>query len=373
MPAKGAEMQRRMVAILLMIVVLLAACGDDSDTSDTTQGQADVEGDEKGDTEPVKRTVTLITYDSFSVTEALLDDFTAETGITIDILTAGDSGTMVNQLILTKDAPIGDVVWGVDNTLLSRALSEELFEPYASPLLESVPVELQLDGTNRLVPVDRGDVCLNYDRAYFVEAGLAPPSGLADLIDPSYRGLLVVQNPATSSPGLAFMLATIAEFGTTAWEEYWADLRANDVLVTPGWDEAYYGEFTVGGGGDRPIVVSYASSPPAEVIFADPRPATAPTGVVEDTCFGQIEFAGILAGTDEPDASRRVIDFLLGRTLQEDIPLNMFVFPSNSEAELPPEFVEFTVVPADPLTVDPADIDANREAWIERWTEIVVR
>ena len=182
----------------------------------------------------------------------------------------------------------------------------------------------------------------------------------------------MVENPATSSPGLAFLLATVAEFGVDGWQDYWRDLAANDVAVQPGWSEAYYGDFTVAGGGDRPLVVSYASSPPAEVIFADPPVQEAPTGVIEASCFGQIEFAGILRGTGEEEAARRLVDFLLSRPLQEDIPLSMFVFPANETAALPPEFVEHTVVPTQPLSV-PADvIGANRDAWIEEWNEIVV-
>jgi thiamine transport system substrate-binding protein len=255
---------------------------------------------------------------------------------------------------------------------MSRALEEGLFMAYESPLLDEIADDLELDPEHRLLPVDRGDVCLNYDIAYFEENDLAVPSGLADLTDPAYEGLLVVENPATSSPGLAFLLASVAEFGVDGWQAYWEDLAANDIVVQPGWTEAYYGDFTVAGGGDRPLVVSYASSPPAEVIFADPPIEEAPTGVIVESCFGQVEFTGILEGTDEPEAAQQVIDFLLSRQLQEDIPLNMFVFPANETASLPPEFVEHTVIPDEPLTVEADVIDANREVWIEEWNEIVV-
>jgi thiamine transport system substrate-binding protein len=255
---------------------------------------------------------------------------------------------------------------------MSQALDEGLFVAYDSPLLEEIADDLELDPEHRLLPVDRGDVCLNYDIAYFEENGLRVPSGLADLTDPAYEGLLVVQNPATSSPGLAFLLASVAEFGVDGWQAYWEDLAANDIVVQPGWSEAYYGDFTVAGGGDRPLVVSYASSPPAEVIFADPPVDEAPTGVIAESCFGQVEFAGILEGTDEPEAAQQVIDFLLSQELQEDIPLNMFVFPANETADLPPEFVEHTVIPDDPLTLEADVIAENREIWIEEWNEIVV-
>ena len=314
--------------------------------------------------------VTLITHDSFWVSEGTLDAFTEATGIEVVLQTAGDTGQMVSSAILTAGDPLGDVMFGVDNTFLQRALDADLFEAYESSALSGVPDELQLDASHRVTPVDFGDVCVNYWIDRFGD-DLAAPTSLDDLANPAYADLLVVQNPETSSPGLAFLLATIAEYGD-GWEDYWAALRENGVVVTAGWEDAYYGEF-VAGGGDRPIVVSYASSPPAEVIYADPPVDTPPTGVVTATCFRQIEFAGILAGTDHRAAAELLVDFLLSPTFQEDIPLNMFVFPVLATAELPPSFVDFVELADDPLVLDPADIEAHRNDWSERWTEIVLR
>ncbi len=185
-----------------------------------------------------------------------------------------------------------------------------------------------------------------------------------------------MENPATSSPGLAFLLATIAEFGETGaytWKDFWSDLQANDVAVTSGWEEAYYSVFSGGSGeGDRPLVVSYASSPPAEVIFATEPLTEAPTGVITAGCFRQIEFAGILEGTEHEALAGQFIDYMLSREFQEDIPLNMFVFPANAEASLPPEFVEHTTIPEQPASLDPQAIGENRERWITEWTEIVL-
>ena len=314
--------------------------------------------------------VTLVTHDSFWVSEGTLAAFTAGTGIEVVLRTAGDTGQMVSTAILTAGDPMGDVMFGVDNTFLQRALDADLFESYRSPALVDVPAALQLDPSHRVTPIDFGDVCVNYWIDRFDDGHLAP-STLADLADPAYADQLVVQNPETSSPGLAFLLATIAEFGD-GWEDYWAALRDNGVVVTAGWEDAYYGEF-VSGGGNRPIVVSYASSPSAEVIYADPPVDTPPTGVVTDTCFRQVEFAGILAGTPNRLAAEMLVDFLLSPTFQEDIPLNMFVFPALSTAILPSAFVDFVELADDPHALDPADIEANRNTWTERWTEIVLR
>jgi thiamine transport system substrate-binding protein len=320
-------------------------------------------------------TIRLMTHDSFSISEAVLTQFEADTGISVEIFPAGDGGAMLNQAILSKDDPLADVLYGVDNTFLSRALANDVFLPYESPELINIDDSLKLDPDNRALPVDFGDVCLNYDRAWFAERNLSPPDSLEALIDPAYVDLTVVENPATSTPGLAFLLATVSHFGAEGYLDYWQALRDNGVLVTNGWEDAYWGNFTAASDGNRPIVVSYASSPPAEVFFADPPLAEAPTAAVvsNGACFRQIEFVGILRGTAHEAAAQHLVDFMLGRTFQEDIPLNMFVYPANRQASLPEVFVQHSLTPANPALIAPGDIAANREAWIEAWTEIVLR
>ena len=319
------------------------------------------------------QTIRLVTHDSFYVSDGIIASFEEATGHTVELLQVGDVGTMVNQAVLSRDNPIADVMFGIDNTFLGRALDERLFLEYQSPGLDSVPDELELDF--RVTPIDFGDVCLNYDIAGLAGRGIAPPSSLRDLTLDRYDDLLVVEHPGTSSPGLAFMIATIVEFGEDgaySWLDYWSDLANNGVQVATGWEEAYYGSFSGGAGeGDRPLVVSYASSPPAEVIFADPPTDTAPTGVVEAGCFRQIEFAGILAGTEVEGAAQELIDFMLGLEFQEDIPLSMFVFPANENAALPSEFVDHTTIPSDPAQLPTVVIDANRSRWIEEWVEVM--
>lgn len=325
-------------------------------------------------------TLTVVTYDSFSVSEDVLAAFEEETGITVEIVRLADAGAMVNQAVLTKNNPLGDVLYGIDNTFLSRGLNGDIFTPYESPLLADIPDDLKLDTENRVTPVTIGDVCINYDKAYFEENDLTLPDSLQALTEPEYESLLVVENPATSSPGLAFLLATIGVFGEEGdytYLDYWADLVANDVLVVDGWTEAYYDEFSAPGrpDGTRPLVVSYASSPPVELFFSDPMPESAVTGaiVADETCFRQIEFAGILAGTENEAAAQQFIDFLLSLPFQEDLPLQMFVYPVHPEAELPEIFVENSSVPEVPVTMDTEAIEENRERWIQEWTETVLR
>ncbi len=352
----------RPLVAALAAALLAVACGDDDDVVSSTSDADD------------ETTITLVTHDSFDVSDEVLAAFTEDTGIVVELLAAGDAGSMVNQAILTKGSPQGDVLFGIDSTFLSRALDEDLFVAYESPALAGVDQSLVLDPEHRVTPVDTGDVCLNYDKAALEAAGLEPPRGLADLADPAYAGTLVVENPATSSPGLAYLLATVAEFGEDGWQDHWRALRANDVEVAAGWEEAYYGSFSgaAGSPGDRPIVVSYASSPPAEVIFAEEPPAEAPTGVVEGSCYRQIEFAGILAGTEHEEEARQLVDFLLSPTFQQDVPLTMFVYPV-IDVDLPPEFVEHGAQPADPYLLDAETVAANRDDWIAEWTDIVLR
>jgi thiamine transport system substrate-binding protein len=353
--------------VALVVAVTASACGG---TDNLTAVPLSSGGVPATEAPSPTGSVTLITHDSFWVSEGTLRAFTADTGIEVILQMAGDTGQMVSTAILTAGDPLGDVMFGVDNTFLQRALDADLFEAYESPALVGVPESLRLDPTHRVTPIDFGDVCVNFWIDRF-DSDNPAPSTLADLADPAYADQLVVQNPETSSPGLAFLLATIAEYGD-GWEDYWAALRRNGVVVTSGWEDAYYGEF-VSGGGDRSIVVSYASSPSAEVIYADPPVDTPPTGVVTSTCFRQIEFAGILAGTEHRPAAELLVDFLLSPTFQEDIPLNMFVFPALASAALPEVFIDFVQKPEDPHQLDPAEIEANRNAWTERWTEIVLR
>ena len=319
--------------------------------------------------------VVLVTHDSFVISDDVKRAFRQNTGRRLRILQAGDAGEALTKALLTAGNPQGDVLFGVDSNLLSRALEADLFEPYEPPALDRVDERYVLDPEHRAVPIDHGEVCLNYDRAWFAERDVAPPESLDDLTKPAYEGLLVVENAATSTPGLAFLLATVAAYGEGDWQEYWRALRANEVLVVDGWEEAYNARFSgsAGSSGDRPIVVSYASSPAAEVIFRDPRPKQAPTGVVGDSCIRQVEFAGVLRGTDNEDGARKLIDFMLGRRFQEDVPLSMFVYPVVRGARLPPEFRKFASVPRNLLELPPEEIEANRDRWVKEWTAVVLR
>lgn len=347
---------RRRIASLLAGTLMVVACAEGATTSESPDA-----------TTPT--TVTLMSHDSFAaaVSDETFATLTERTGISVEVLPAGDAGSMINQAILTKDDPVADALFGIDDTFLSRALAEGVFESreYADiPTVDGIPSP----GDGTVVPIDFGDVCLNYDRSLVEDGSITE---LMDLADPKFEDQLVVESPATSSPGLAFLLATIAEFGEEGWQDYWRSLVANGVTAVADWDQAYYSEFSLHGG-DRPLVVSYASSPPAEVIFAEDPPEKAPTGIVEAGCYRQTEFAGVLAGSDQPDDAQKVIDYMRTSEFQEQIPLTWFVFPVNADAALPAEFVEHTTIPDEPPSISAEMIDENRERWIDEWTQIVI-
>lgn len=316
-------------------------------------------------------TLTVMTHDSFAISEDVVTAFEQENNVDVVFLASGDAGTMLNKAILAKDAPLADVMFGVDNTFLSRALEADIFDAYQSPALSDVPAEFVLDSSFRALPVDYGDVCINYDKKYFAENNLAVPASFEDLAKPEYIGLLVVENPATSSPGLAFMLATRAYFGDS-FLDYWQSLKANGVVVADGWETAYYTNFSASSGqGPQPMVVSYASSPAAEVFFASEPLTEAPTAsiVAPGMCFRQIEFVGILKNGQNRDLAEKFVDFMLGKQFQEDMPLNMFVYPVNQSAQLPEVFTQYAQVAEKPADITYDEIAANRDTWIEAWNE----
>jgi thiamine transport system substrate-binding protein len=353
-------MSTRRALALFAVVTVAAGCSGTSSSSSLSS------------TTLAPTTITLLTHDSFDVSKPVLQAFEDQTGITVKIVAVGDAGQLANRLILDAGNPEGDVVFGIDNDQLGDLFAHDVFTPYTPRGLDTVAQQYQAwDPEHRVTPIDHGEVCVNDDLAAYTDR--PAPTSLDDLASPAHQGQLVVENPATSSPGLAFLLATVAAYGDPGYLDYWQGLKDNGVTVVDGWERAYFGEFSGAGGGDgtHPLVVSYATSPVAEVYYADPPIATAPTGVLTDTCYAQVEFAGVLAGTDHPEAAQAFIDFLLSKPFQEDIPLRMFVSPVSSEAKPPKVFRQFAVPVSSPYSLPPDEVAAHRADWVGAWANVM--
>lgn len=351
---------RLLLAVALAAVTSVGCRGDD--------GNAGRSGS-NGDARP---TITIVTYDSYVLDDDVKAQVEADLGVRLRVRSAGDGAEALSAAILTAGRPDGDVFFGVDNTLLSRAIAGDVFEPVDEadlPNLAAIPDELRLDDTGSLVPVDVGPVCVDYDAQWFAERDLEPPTRLEDLVDARYRDLLVVESPVTSTPGLVFLMATHAALGDEA-EEFWAQLVDNGVSVAGSWDDAWYTQYTVSGG-DRPLVVSYASSPPAEVVFSETGATEPRSKVIEATCADQIEFAGVLRGTEHPDLAAAVVNAMLGEAWQESLPLANFVYPARADVEVPDVFATFAPRPTGTIQLDPDVVNDHRDERVDRWREIV--
>ena len=319
-------------------------------------------------------TVTLITHDSWSVPKKVVAQFEEESGYELKVLRSGDAGQVTNKLVLTAEDPIGDAVYGIDNTFASRAMEAGVLadhEPSDLPDSASAYVLADDQSGSTLTPVDWSDVCVNVDLEWFEAEGIEPPSTLDDLADPIYKNLFVTPGASTSSPGFAFLLATIGRYGEDGWVDYWERLVDNGVRVVSGWSDAYEVDFTAAGGeGDRPIVLSYASSPPFTIPDGKKRPTTR---ALLDTCFRQVEYAGVLAGAGNPQGAAELIDFMTSTKFQEALPDSMYVFPVDDEAALPPLWKQWAEPAPAPIDVPAAEIATKRDEWLRAWSDVTAR
>lgn len=361
----------------LVLAVLLSSCGS-SATTDREATLEPVMTDGTLPRFPEGTKLRVVTHDSFAMTTEVIDEFTALTGVEVEILMQGDAGVMVNAAILTAGQPQGDLLFGIDENLLAAAFDADLFQAFRPEGLRNVGSRYQVDDSSRVTPIDRGEVCVNFDRSWFAERSQSVPQRLEDLADPSSKGLLTVQDPSSSTPGLAFMLATIAHFGggddpgpSAAWLEYWRSLKSNEVSVVDSWETAYYSSFSGSSGeGSSPLVVSYSSSPPAEVTDPSVAVDATPTGVIAETCFRQIEFAGVLAGAQQPRAAQAFIEFMLGQRFQQELPSQMYVYPVVDGVTLPDVFARYSTPVPEPLSLPFSEVATNRERWISQWASI---
>ncbi|MFT4043991.1 MAG: thiamine ABC transporter substrate-binding protein [Gordonia sp. (in: high G+C Gram-positive bacteria)] len=331
------------VGVLAAAAPLVTACGSDSAPS---------------------KEVTLLTHDSFSLPQAAFDEFTKKTGLTLKVVKSGDAGQLASTISLTPGSPKADAVYGIDNTFASRPIEAGALESYTPAAAAEGAADYAVpDSKGELTAVDRGDVCLNVDDEWYRRNAQKPPSSVRDLRNPTYAAQTALLDPATSSPGLAFLLATIGVFGD-GWQQYWKDVTAGGATIVSGWEIAYNQLFTAGEGkGSKPIVLSYASSPAA----------TPNTRALLDSCFRQVEYVGVLRGARNADGARKVVDFMLSPTVQRALPSSMYVYPVGKNVPLPDGWAQSAPAPSTTVSLPPAYIAKNRETWLEQWRAAVGR
>ena len=364
MPRAGWSLRKVSMGVTAVVLAAAIGCSSDAPESETggSAGSAD-EGAQASGADVVR----LVTYEAFALPEAAAAAFEEETGASIEVIATGDANTMLSKALLSAGAPEGDVIFGIDSLSAAEAASEPLLEKWLPTEAADLPAGIAPPAVvaDSLTPIDTSEVCVNADAGWFAQSQLAVPETFEDLAGADYSELLSVQSPVTSSPGTAFLAGTVEEFGEDGFEAYWQRLADNGVRISPSWDDAYYGDYTVNGG-DRPMVVSYASSPPAEVVFSEGERTEPVSVVLESTCVTQVEYAGVLSGAAEPELARELVEFMLGEQWQSELPLTNFVYPA-TDVPLPAEFQQWAPRPADPVVPDVEAVARARDEWLERW------
>ena len=312
----------------------------------------------------------VLTHSSFAVPKPLLAQFEKDAGVKLSIAKAGDAGEMLNKLILTRANPIADVVFGIDNALAPKAVAANVLDAYTGPAAKAAA---NAPLAAPLVPVDYGYVTVNYDKAWFAKSGMALPKTLEELAQPAYAKLLVVQNPATSSPGNAFLLATIGALGEEKAFDWWARMRSGGMKGAKCWTEAYYTDFSRNGG-KYPLVISYATSPAAELFYAKDKPSEPPTASLSlpGGVFRQVEGVALVKGGTQRVAAEKFIEFLRSPAVQQQMQTEMWMYPAASGTARA-EVMKFAPEPTAFDTPGEQDIAAKDGQWVARWTKVVLK
>lgn len=341
----------------LVTLTALSACSAGSSTPAASASSM-------AKTESTSKEVVLLSHDSFDFPKELLEQFEKESGYHVTINAVGDGGTLANQLVLTKEAPIGDAVYGLDNTVSGRLNGQKIIADAGLKALDAKDVMASEPG---LVPIDRGDVCVNFDKTWFADKGLTPPTSFDDLIKPEYKDMLVAMNPASSTPGMAFMLATIAKYGEDGYVNYWKALKANGLKVTDGWSSAFNVDYSAGEGkGSYPMMVSYGSSPAYSV---NETLTETTTGSIASTCYRQVEYAGVLTGAKNPEGAKKFVEFMMTPTVQEAISSVTYMHPYAGQA--PEALVKFGALSDQSARLEPATIAQKSANWLREWQAAV--
>lgn len=318
-------------------------------------------------------TLTVLTYDSFAVSSDLVAAFEEANNVKLQFIEAGSGGEIIARAVLTKDDPVADVIIGFDYSQFGKVFSNDILESYESPELNNISEIYKLDPENRALPFNFGEICINYDKQYFAENDIEIPTSLDDLLKPEYNGLLVTQDPSASNTGIGFLITTIAKYGEDGFVDYWNALIENGLVIGNSWSSTYYTNFSAASGnGEQPMVVSYTTSPAAEFIYSETGDAPTDSLTSDGMCYRSIEFCGILKNTKNRELAEKFIDTFIGKEWQEDLPMQMFVYPVNGQAQLPEEFELYGKPAENPVMMDPEEVSSKHDGWIRTWSEEVL-
>lgn len=339
-------------------------------------------------------TLRILDHGAFAAFDSAAERFEELTGAEVEHVEEADTGSALNRAILDRGDPQFDVLYGVDNALLLKAVTEDVFQRYTPQLAPLVADEFVFFGDLSAgwpaTPVDHGYIALNMDHgheAFGEDQRNTTVENLFDVRD--HADLFVTQDPRTSTPGLGFLLVTIGVFGIDNaydWEDYWDELLDGGALVTHDWGTAYerhfsggYGQYTEGHLGDRPIVTSYTESPAVEVFFesfpADERADVLLTHQNRPAVFHQVQTMGVLKGTENRAVAEAWIEFTLTTDFQDLAAPENAVYPVVAGVSVDDVYGDLDPEPGTFGTIgmDWRDIGANLDGWLAAWTTLCER
>ena len=306
--------------------------------------------------------LVIYAYDSFvsdwGAGPIVIPNFEKKYGIKVDLRSPGDAGQVLTTSILEKDNPVADIVIGIDNNMLAKALDEDILQPYKSENLNNVDQSLIFDKSNHLSPYDYGYFSIIYNSEKIDN----PPKSLNDLLSSQYEKSIILMDPRTSSPGLGFFLWTVKVFGDD-FTDYWANLNKNILTITEGWDSGY-GLFV---NGEAPMVLSYTTSPAYHKEYEDSEQYKAT--VFEEGNYMQIEGAGIVKNCKNLKSAQIFIDYMLTEDFQKEIPLTNWMFPV-IDIKLPKSY-DTALKTEKNLLLPSKTINDNLDKWTEEWLETI--
>jgi len=316
--------------------------------------------------------LVVYTYSSFASWGAapfIEEAFEKKHDVDVQFVATGDARMMLTKLLTEREAgrPGADVFVGVGSVDLSMARGEDLFVPLTGediPNLASVREDLLIDPTNSLIPYEHSYVTLVYDSQVLAVEDV--PLTFEQLLDPKYKKMLILEDPRTSSVGLAFLLWTIHQYGDPGYLDYWRKLLPNVLTITQGWSAAY----DLFLAREAPIVVSFSTDTAYSVI--EEGSARYKVMLLNSQGYRSIYLMGIVKGTKQQGLCKELLDFVLSPEVQERISTTEWMFPANRKTLLPVLFYQNAVFPPDPVMVPSERIGENLDRWLLEWAGIIV-